>query len=564
MRKILILLFVIFLNACIINNIDLNDYINEVVIEYQEGDSQFQVTQNITLVSQVSNEEIAVEWSSSKADIISISGKVTRPDQDTAVELTVTLTYLQESLSKNINLIVLKKEVEYFEITINIDGVNENRIYYDPVKLDDILKPEKEGYIFKEWTDTDGNILSLETIIDKDVTIIAIFEEVTDNSFFITIIIEGQVEKKYFDGPIFLSDISIPEKEGYIFKEWTDSDGNILSINIIVDKDTTIIAVFERSSVGFFITIIIEEQFETKYFEDPIVLNEIDIPEKEGYEFLYWTDSLGNILDSDYIINQDISITPIFRLLEYNGYYSTLMGVSNENLYSILMELIQDYTYTSYGYARDILQESDEDPERPENVILVYSRESVRSQWDSGRTWNREHVWPQSKLPNEDSKDDVHNLRPCDPAVNSSRGNSKFSYSDGSSEYGYHNTGGWYPGDEDRGDIARIVMYMSIMWEINIDSVGNIQLFLQWHEEDPVDDFESNRNNVIFQYTNNRNPFIDHPELAYRIFGEPNDNIHLIKILESTNNLLTLNKVMLLERKIIIDWVFLVLKVIND
>ena len=495
MRKILILLFVIFLNACIINNIDLNDYINEVVIEYQEGDSQFQVTQNITLVSQVSNEEIAVEWSSSKADIISISGKVTRPDQDTAVELTVTLTYLQESLSKNINLIVLKKEVEYFEITINIDGVNENRIYYDPVKLDDILKPEKEGYIFKEWT---------------------------------------------------------------------DSDGNILSINIIVDKDTTIIAVFERSSVGFFITIIIEEQFETKYFEDPIVLNEIDIPEKEGYEFLYWTDSLGNILDSDYIINQDISITPIFRLLEYNGYYSTLMGVSNENLYSILMELIQDYTYTSYGYARDILQESDEDPERPENVILVYSRESVRSQWDSGRTWNREHVWPQSKLPNEDSKDDVHNLRPCDPAVNSSRGNSKFSYSDGSSEYGYHNTGGWYPGDEDRGDIARIVMYMSIMWEINIDSVGNIQLFLQWHEEDPVDDFESNRNNVIFQYTNNRNPFIDHPELAYRIFGEPNDNIHLIKILESTNNLLTLNKVMLLERKIIIDWVFLVLKVIND
>ena len=91
------------------------------------------------------------------------------------------------------------------------------------------------------------------------------------------------------------------------------------------------------------------------------------------------------------------------------------------------------------------------------------------------------------------------------------------------------------------------------MWEINIDLVGNIQLFLQWHEEDPVDDFETNRNNVIFQYTNNKNPFIDHPELAYRIFGEPSDNIHLIKILESTNNLLTLNKVMLLERKIIID-----------
>ncbi len=482
MRKILILLFVIFLNACIINNIDLNDYINEVAIEYQEGDSQFQVTQNLTLPTEVSNSEIKVTWSSDNVEVVSTEGIITRPDVNTLVTLTVTLSYLNETQSKKLDVLVIRDEdVQFFEITINVDGVEEVLIYYEPVKLDNIVKPAKEGYIFKEWIDSEGNSLSLELVLDKNIILIAVFEEIIDSGFFVTIIIGDQEQIEYFDGPI--------------------------------------------------------------------VLIELDIPEREGYEFSHWINGQGDVLDLNFQINDDISITAIFKAITYSGYYETLQGLSDSELYNKLQSLIQNYTYTSYGYARDILQDSDEDPDRAENVILVYNRESVRSEWDGGRTWNREHVWPQSKLPNEISKDDVHNLRPCNPSVNSSRGNSRFTYSNGSSEYGNHNTGGWYPGDEDRGDIARIVMYMTIMWEINIDLVGNIQLFLQWHEEDPVDDFEANRNNVIFQYTNNKNPFIDHPELAYRIFGEPSDNIYLIKILESTNNLLTLNKVMLVERK---------------
>ena len=43
---------------------------------------------------------------------------------------------------------------------------------------------------------------------------------------------------------------------------------------------------------------------------------------------------------------------------------------------------------------------------------------------------------------------------------------------------------------------------------------------LEWHELDPVDDFERNRNNVIYSFQGNRNPFIDHPELVDFLWGD--------------------------------------------
>ena len=49
--------------------------------------------------------------------------------------------------------------------------------------------------------------------------------------------------------------------------------------------------------------------------------------------------------------------------------------------------------------------------------------------------------------------------------------------------------------------------------------MGDLATLLQWHIDDPVDDFERNRNNVIFGYQNNRNPFIDHPELVSYVYN---------------------------------------------
>jgi len=202
----------------------------------------------------------------------------------------------------------------------------------------------------------------------------------------------------------------------------------------------------------------------------------------------------------------------------YTGYYATLAGKTGGLLQTELTKIISNYRYRSYDAARDILQISDRDPNNSNNIILIYNRASVRSTWDGGKTWNREHVWPQSFLSNSHEKADLHNLKPANEGINSSRGNLSFKDAVQSS-YGKV-TGGWFPGDEDKGDVARILFYMVTRYKhLNIGTMGILSELIKWHIEDPVDDFERNRNEVIYEYQENRNPFIDHPDLVHQLWS---------------------------------------------
>tara|TARA_B100000609_G_C16843674_1_gene246847 strand:- start:19 stop:537 length:519 start_codon:yes stop_codon:yes gene_type:complete len=63
--------------------------------------------------------------------------------------------------------------------------------------------------------------------------------------------------------------------------------------------------------------------------------------------------------------------------------------------------------------------------------------------------------------------------------------------------------------------------------------LGKLSSLVQWHNDDPVDDFEINRNEIIFGFQENRNPFVDHPNLVNFLWGENygenwNENLGLI------------------------------------
>jgi endonuclease I len=122
-------------------------------------------------------------------------------------------------------------------------------------------------------------------------------------------------------------------------------------------------------------------------------------------------------------------------------------------------------------------------------------------------------------------------LRASTVSVNSSRGN--LAFVQGSGSYGRVGSG-WYPGDTHKGDVARIILYMHVRHGLSISSgvIGDLNMFLRWHIEDPVDDFELNRNNVIYSYVNNRNPFIDHPEFAQLIWGTPSARNEVVRDIE--------------------------------
>jgi len=180
-------------------------------------------------------------------------------------------------------------------------------------------------------------------------------------------------------------------------------------------------------------------------------------------------------------------------------------------------------TILSYGQRHEYLYNADEDESNTDNVILMYSGESrYWEEYTSGtnsyspQTFNTEHVYPQSKLNSSDAVTDLHHLRSCDANVNETRSNYPFISGNGSQGLNGEN---WYPGDDWRGDVARMILYLNVRYGETFDPVGGLDLFLEWNAADPVSSFEIQRNNIIYAAQGNRNPFIDNPYLATLIWG---------------------------------------------
>ncbi|TXG36918.1 endonuclease [Seonamhaeicola maritimus] len=211
---------------------------------------------------------------------------------------------------------------------------------------------------------------------------------------------------------------------------------------------------------------------------------------------------------------------------ELEAYYS---GVIFTNDSDLMLEELEDLTQSkhttilAYAQRHQYLYNADEDLSNADNVILMYSGESrYWEEYDSPtnshtpQTFNTEHVYPQSLLEASNAITDLHHLRACDANVNSERSN--YPFVDGSGVYKL--TGEtWFPGNDWRGDVARMIMYLNIRYGETFEKVGNIDLFIAWNIADPVSDFEIQRNNVIYAAQGNRNPFIDNPYLATLVWG---------------------------------------------
>lgn len=207
-------------------------------------------------------------------------------------------------------------------------------------------------------------------------------------------------------------------------------------------------------------------------------------------------------------------------------YYDGVIFSDNSDLMFEELELLTKSKHTTilaYGQRHQYLYNADEDLSNADNVILMYSGESryweeytSNSNSYSPQTFNTEHVYPQSLLNASDAVTDLHHLRACDATVNSDRLN--YPFADGSGTYQLMGAT-WFPGDEWKGDVARMMMYLNLRYGESFTRVGTIELFLKWNTEDPVSAFEEQRNTVIYGAQGNRNPFIDNPYLATLIWG---------------------------------------------
>lgn len=271
------------------------------------------------------------------------------------------------------------------------------------------------------------------------------------------------------------------------------------------------------------------------------------------YDINFATDPWGTPLNPTYGV-----CTPQIPV----GYYDSLEGLSGETLKQAIQDIIANPSVVrlqSYADIWEILNSADRNPENNNQVWTIY-REEPMAKLDQQNSssivgkWNREHIFCQSRGGFEvatgdtadgisiwnttgpdatvDGVSDAHHIRAVNGQENSSRNNKN---------YGTVATGTVYAGPTGtqgswQGDVARALFYMAIRFnylnvvngdpsEYLIDGttpsgeIGDLAALLSWNTSDPSDDYEMNRNNVIYDWQMNRNPFIDYPLLADYVFG---------------------------------------------
>jgi endonuclease I len=245
------------------------------------------------------------------------------------------------------------------------------------------------------------------------------------------------------------------------------------------------------------------------------------------------------------------------------GYYDSVDYTNSETVRQTVHNIIDGHTKIPYTSSStdtwNVLELADQDPNNSTRILDVYKNESYQKYGAGNNDYNREHTWPKSYgFPDDGSSNlaysDCHMLMLCNDSYNSSRSNNYYDdcasgcssyatvYNDGVSGTNYRNTAVWETWSARQGDVARAQFYADVRYagdagsepdliltdnpnlilvtggNVSVAYMGILETLIEWHIADPVDDRERNRNDIIYSYQGNRNPFIDHPEFVAMIF----------------------------------------------
>ena len=244
-----------------------------------------------------------------------------------------------------------------------------------------------------------------------------------------------------------------------------------------------------------------------------------------------------------------------------SDYYANALNKSGQSLLTALYNIITSHTNIGYDGLWDAYADTDTD-DRGYYIDMYsnYDKYTYSNKCGSysaiGDCINREHSVPKSwwgsgKQP---QYSDIFNIVPTDGYVNNQRSNYPYGVCEGGTRLsndgyvakgrmGYSTRSGYSgrvfePDDEYKGDFARAYFYMATCYNNVISNwtqsggdaffAGNrypvfttyaIDLLMEWHRLDPVSEKETTRNCYAHAWQGNRNPYIDHPELAEYIWG---------------------------------------------
>jgi extracellular ribonuclease len=218
-----------------------------------------------------------------------------------------------------------------------------------------------------------------------------------------------------------------------------------------------------------------------------------------------------------------------------------------------LFKLISKHTDVGYSGLYNVYKKSDIRPDGTvwdmySNKKFYYGSGTCGNYSQEGDCYNREHTIPQSVFNKRSPmRSDAFHVVPTDGKVNGMRSNyphaevSNPTYTSSNGSMLGTSTASGYSGkafepiDEYKGDFARIYFYFVTCYEDKMSSMENyacfarntypslskwaINLYLKWAEEDPVSQKEIDRNNAVYSFQNNRNPYVDFPGLEKKVWG---------------------------------------------
>lgn len=233
-----------------------------------------------------------------------------------------------------------------------------------------------------------------------------------------------------------------------------------------------------------------------------------------------------------------------------SGYYNSLNGKKEGELKTAIYNLVRNFTQvSSYNALPSYFQRTDVYPQS-KRWWDMYSDIPLYAPSFSGL--NREHSFPKSwwgGLTDVPAYVDLNHLYPSEAAANMAKSNyplgevnrnQNIKFQNGITTVGYPVAGQgggasfvFEPADEYKGDFARTYFYMvtcyqNLTWKYFYMMSQNdyptlttwaADLLMKWHRQDPVSDKETMRNDEVYKIQNNRNPFIDYPDLAELLWG---------------------------------------------
>ena len=246
------------------------------------------------------------------------------------------------------------------------------------------------------------------------------------------------------------------------------------------------------------------------------------------------------------------------------GYYTNANGKSDEQLMAALEGIIYTHTQLDYNELWDCYVTTDMGNDgyyidMYSTCKYNHSSYHVGTASYVGQGLNREHSFPKSWFGGEvyPMYTDLMMIIPTDGFVNQRRSNYPYGVCNGTdavtytneelgvtmlgklgkSTYNGYSAKVFEPDDEYKGDFARIYFYMVTCYKSDVanwpgcdqlDYLDNnykafsnwsIQMLMEWHRADPVSPKELKRNEGVYVKQGNRNPYVDHPELAEYIWG---------------------------------------------